>query len=143
MHSTDRLKYHLRTTPHCLHGLRVTVGEAYVYGSGTKRTGRRGHVGLPPVRMIGPQNATPAQRKASLEGRECTAQELRDELYAAAAVYDVHAWPGDLPDHLGDSAQAIESPLTAHRPQHADLPRDIPILPEASHRDSFRHTADG
>ena len=93
MHSTDRLKYHLRTTPTCLHGLRVTVGEAYVYGSGTKRTGRRGHVGLPPLRMIGPQNATPAQRAAALQHRECTPQELAQELYAAAAVHDVYQWP--------------------------------------------------
>ena len=93
MHSTDRLKYHLRTTPLCLHGLRVTVGEAYVYGTGTKRTGRRGHVGLPPARMVGPRSATPAQRLASLENRECTEQELRQELYAAAAVHNVFEWP--------------------------------------------------
>ncbi|OLP97834.1 hypothetical protein AK812_SmicGene19789 [Symbiodinium microadriaticum] len=94
MHSTDRLKYHLRTTPRsCLHGLRVTVGESYVYGTGTKRTGRRGHVGLPPTRMVGPRNATPAQRLASLEQRVCSEHELRQELYAAAAVYDVYEWP--------------------------------------------------
>ena len=61
MRSTDRLKYHLRTTRHCLHGLRVTVGLAYEYGSGTKRGGRRGHVGLPSSRLPGPLNATPAQ----------------------------------------------------------------------------------
>ena len=93
MHSTDRLKYHLRTTPSCLHGLRVTVGEAYVYGSGTKRSGRRGHVGLPPTRMIGPLNATPAQRVAALQNRACTQQELTQELFAAAAVHDVYQWP--------------------------------------------------
>ena len=93
MHSTDRLKYHLRTTSSCLHGLRVTVGESYVCGSGTKRSGRRGHVGLPPTRMIGPQNATPAQRVAALQNRACTQQELTQELFSAAAVYDVYQWP--------------------------------------------------
>ena len=107
MHSTDRLKYHLRTTPMCLHGLRVTVGEAYVYGTGTKRTGRRGHVGLPPTRMVGPRNATPAQRLAALEHRECSDQELRDELYAATAVYDVYAWPGVPGD--ANHADAVDS----------------------------------
>ena len=75
-HSTDRLKYHLRHASQCLHGLRIVVGSAYIYGSGTKRKGRRGHVGLPPVRVAGPINATPAQRRAALEGRICTEHEL-------------------------------------------------------------------
>ncbi|CAE7208415.1 unnamed protein product, partial [Symbiodinium microadriaticum] len=36
-HSTDRLKYHLKVSPACVHGLRVTTGEVYERGTGTKR----------------------------------------------------------------------------------------------------------
>ena len=92
-HSTDRLTYHLRTTPNCLHGLRVTVGHAYTYGSGTKRSGARGHRGLPPTRLPGPLNATPAQRAAAAEGRAADEQELQRELQAAAGVSNVFSWP--------------------------------------------------
>ena len=140
MHSTDRLKYHLRTTPGCLHGLRVTVGEAYVYGSGTKRSGRRGHVGLPPTRMIGPQNATPAQRVAALQNRACTQQELTQELFAAAAVYDVYQWPvtgpseGESPrgpaSQRGSSTTADINHLHSaqvNRRRDADLHTDSPL----------------
>ena len=86
MHSTDRLKYHLRTTPACLHGLRVSVGEVYAYGTGTKRTGQRQHRGLPALRLPGPINATPAQRKAAAEGRPCTPEELVEELRSRLGV---------------------------------------------------------
>ena len=93
MHSTDRLKYHLRTTPVCLHGLRVTVGEVYEYGTGTKRTGQRQHRGLPALRLPGPINATPAQRKAAAEGRPCTAEELVYELRSRLGVSSADEWP--------------------------------------------------
>ena len=43
--------------------------------------------------MIGPRNATPAQRVAALQNRACTQQELTQELFAATAVYDVYQWP--------------------------------------------------
>ena len=95
MHSTDRLKYHLRTTPACLHGLRVQVGEVYSYGTGTKRSGQRRHVGMPAVRLPGPLNATPAQRAAALEGRVCTDAELADELRRTTGASRVDEWPDD------------------------------------------------
>ncbi|CAE7771673.1 unnamed protein product [Symbiodinium sp. CCMP2592] len=63
--SSDRLKHHLQTQRSCLHGLRVTVGPVYQYGSGTKRSGRASHRGVPPQRICGPCNATPAQRRAA------------------------------------------------------------------------------
>ena len=115
MHSTDRLKYHLRTTAACLHGLRVQVGEVYTYGTGTKRVGRRRHVGLPALRLPGPLNATPAQRLAALEGRVCTAQELADELRAATGATDVHAWPA------AESTSPVPSPPASVEPS-APLP---------------------
>ena len=96
-HSTDRLKYHLSRGPHRLHGLRVTVGQVYEYGSGTKRTGARQHRGMPPVRLAGPLNATPAQRAAAAEGRACTERELSDELFRVAGTRDVFSWPEPLP----------------------------------------------
>ena len=93
-HSTDRLKYHLRVHPDCVHGLRVTVGEAYVYGSGTKRARPRAHRGLPAFRLCGPLNATPAQRIAALEGRRCTPAELAEELRQVTGATNVYSWPG-------------------------------------------------
>ncbi|CAE7876172.1 unnamed protein product [Symbiodinium microadriaticum] len=92
-HSTDRLKYHLKVSPACVHGLRVTVGEVYARGSGTKRSGPRAHRGLPPVRLIGPLNATPAQRAAALEGRTCSRSDLDHELFAATGATAVYEWP--------------------------------------------------
>ena len=92
-YSTDRLKYHLSRSPLCLHGLRVQVGHSYTYGSGTKRSGARGHRGLAPLRLPGPVNATPAQRHAASEGRLATTQELRQELLQATGVTDVYQWP--------------------------------------------------
>ena len=91
-HSTDRLKYHLRQSQVCLHGLRVTVGPCYTYGTGTKRTGARGHRGLPAVRLHGPLNATPIQRQAAAEGRTASAQELSDELHQVAGVRNPYLW---------------------------------------------------
>ena len=102
-HSTDRLKYHLRTSPLCVHGLRVVVGPLYVPGTGTKRSGPRIHRGLPPLRMPGPVNATPAQRQASLEGRHCEERELRDELQRATGSEDVYRWPQDSRPAVADS----------------------------------------
>ena len=92
-HTTDRLKYHLRVSPACVHGLRVTVGETYIYGSGTKRSGQRTHRGLPSFRLPGPINATPAQRRASLENRVCSEADLAAELHAATGSADVFQWP--------------------------------------------------
>ncbi|CAE7467803.1 unnamed protein product, partial [Symbiodinium sp. CCMP2592] len=78
-HSSDRLKYHLQTQRSCLHGLRVTVGPVYQYGSGTKRKGRAAHRGVPPQRLCGPCNATPVQRRADRLGVPATAAELQAE----------------------------------------------------------------
>ena len=100
MHSTDRLKYHLRTTPACLHGLRVSVGEVYAYGTGTKRTGQRQHRGLPAL------NATPAQRKAAAEGRPCTTDELAEELRSLLGVSSAHEWPTRTSTACDDGGQA-------------------------------------
>ena len=85
-------KYHLSRTPACLHGLRVVTGTVYSYGSGTKRTGERQHRGIPPQRLPGPLNATPAQRLAAAEGRVCTAGELSAELLRVTGSDDVYRW---------------------------------------------------
>ena len=113
-HSTDRLKYHLRSCASCMHGLRVVVGQVYSYGTGTKRTGTRQHRGLPPTRLPGPINATAAQRRATLEGRQCTPQELQQELFQSTGATDVYSWPPLIPDADGeqvtDHAQSTNSP---------------------------------
>ena len=97
-HSTDRLKYHLGRSPSCMHGLRVVVGMVYVYGTGTtKRSGTRLHRGLPPLRLTGPLNASPAQRVAAAQGRECTQEELQRELFLATGGTDVYLWPDSPP----------------------------------------------
>ena len=107
--STDRLKYHLRTARRCMHGLRVTVGAVYEYGSVSKRQGQRGHRGLPPTRLIGPTNATPAERHAAAAGRVCTEDELTGELVAAVGVRTPWEWPNPLlPDRVGDDAPVPE-----------------------------------
>ena len=79
-HNTDRLRYHLLHSPACEHGLRCVVGPVYEYGTGSKRRGRNGHPRAPVYRLSGPLNASPAQRRAALEGRVCTADELAEEL---------------------------------------------------------------
>ncbi|CAE7836107.1 unnamed protein product [Symbiodinium sp. CCMP2592] len=99
MHSTDRLKYHLRTNPSCVHGLRVTVGEVYEYGIGTRRGGPRGHRGVPAIRLPGPLNATPAQRRAAEAGRACSVAELATELRQVVGAAHVYDWP-PLPEPL-------------------------------------------
>ena len=75
-HSTDRLKYHLRRSPSCVHGLRVTVGRSYIYGSGSKRRGVQQHRGLPPFSCRGlamphPHSAAHLWRAESLLQRSC------------------------------------------------------------------------
>ena len=127
-HTTDRHKYHLRVSPACVHGLRVTVGEAYVYGSGTKRSGQRAHRGLPSYRLPGPVNATPAQRQAAAENRTCSAEDLAAELQAVTGATDVFQWPTDirsvgrvslatlLPDN---SMEPVPAPISA--PAHTGL----------------------
>ena len=79
-HNTDRLRYHILHSPACEHGLRCVVGPVYEYGTGSKRRGRKGHPRAPVIRVPGPMNASPAQRQAASEGRDCTAAELADEL---------------------------------------------------------------
>ena len=101
-HSTDRLKYHLSRSASCVHGLRVVVGPVYTYGTGTKRTGVRHHRGLPPIRLPGPLNATAAQRRAALEGRQCTPEELHRELVHCTGATDVFSWPPLLPEAATD-----------------------------------------
>ena len=61
--------------------------------TGTKRTGQRQHRGLPALRLPGPLNATPAQRKAAAEGRPCTDDELAEELRSRLGVSSIHEWP--------------------------------------------------
>ena len=112
MHSTDRLKYHLRTTPACLHGLRVSVGEVYAYGTGTKRTGQRQHRGLPALRLPGPINATPAQRKAAAEGRPCTPEELVEELRSRLGVSSANEWPTGPAREADVQAPGVLTPLS-------------------------------
>ena len=90
--STDRLKYHLRTTPLCMHGLRVVVGASYSYGTGSKRVGAGGHRGVPPQRLPGPLNATPAERRAAAELRHISDEERSAELFQTVGVRDVYQW---------------------------------------------------
>ena len=106
-HNTDRLRYHLLHSPACEHGLRCVVGPVYEYGTGSKRRGRKGHPRAPVYRLSGPLNASPAQRRAALEGRVCTADELAEELARLA--------PG--PDF---SSEARSSPVVP-RPDTPDL----------------------
>ena len=111
-HSTDRLKYHLRRCASCMHGLRVVVGQVYSYGTGTKRTGARQHRGLPPTRLPGPLNATAAQRRAALEGRQCTPQELQHELVQVTGATDVYSWPPLLPEPDGERVPESNRPAS-------------------------------
>ncbi|CAE7561041.1 unnamed protein product [Symbiodinium sp. CCMP2592] len=106
-HSSDRLKYHLQTQRPCLHGLRVTVGPVYQYGSGTKRKGRAAHRGVPPQRLCGPCNATPVQRRAARLGVPVTEAELQEEWDAvqrSPALSDLV--PGNLHRVAAGSASA-------------------------------------
>ncbi|CAE7253370.1 unnamed protein product, partial [Symbiodinium sp. CCMP2592] len=114
-HSTDRLKYHLKVTPACMHGLRVTVGQAYVYGTGTKRSGARGHRGLPATRLPGPINATPAQRAASLAEIPCTEDDLCQERQAIVGTHELYSWPED-PAPLADVLPADTTDVSARGP---------------------------
>ena len=74
-----------------MHGLRVTVGEVYTCGSGTKRVGRRGHRGLPPLRLAGPLNATPAQRLASIEGVSAPPKSRRCFRFSKPSTWEAQA----------------------------------------------------
>ncbi|CAE7362809.1 PTAC2 [Symbiodinium sp. CCMP2592] len=122
-HSTDRLKYHLKTSPACLHGLRVVVGPAYIYGTGTKRKGPRCHRGLPATRLPGPINATPAQRAAAEQARECTEDELRLERLLHLGVTEVDDWPDNALDHFDQGASgSLPAPGTDVRPNDAHAP---------------------
>ncbi|CAE7234406.1 unnamed protein product [Symbiodinium sp. CCMP2592] len=110
-HSSDRLKYHLQSHRACLHGLRVTVGPVYQYGSGTKRKGRTAHRGVPPQRLCGPCNATPAQRRAADLGLPADEEELQQEWDAvqrSPALSDLV--PGNLQRAAAGSSLAAPTP---------------------------------
>ncbi|CAE7237244.1 unnamed protein product [Symbiodinium sp. CCMP2592] len=110
-HSSDRLKYHLQSHRACLHGLRVTVGPVYQYGSGTKRRGRTAHRGVPPQRLCGPCNATPAQRRAADLGLPADEEELQQEWDTAQrspALSDLV--PGNLQRAVTGSSIAAPTP---------------------------------
>ncbi|CAE7903084.1 unnamed protein product [Symbiodinium microadriaticum] len=110
-HNTDRLRYHLLHSPACEHGLRCVVGPVYEYGSGTKRSGKKGHPRAPLLRVAGPLNATPAQRLAAAEGRVCSARELEDELNRIA--------PGPSFASEARSANVIPRPASVTTPELA------------------------
>ncbi|CAE7228119.1 Ank2 [Symbiodinium sp. CCMP2592] len=108
--SSDRLKHHLQTQRSCLHGLRVTVGPVYQYGSGTKRSGRASHRGVPPQRICGPCNATPAQRRAAdlgVPADDAALQAEWDAVQRSPALSDLV--PGNLhrPSSLSPSDDAF------------------------------------
>ena len=124
MHSLDRLKYHLKVSPACVHGLRVTVGTIYQYGSGTKRSGRRQHRGLPPLRLSGPLNATPAQREAASANRECTEEELRAELYRATGAQHPLDWPRP-GTNTEEVSRSTISPTDATAAEIASVPSSL------------------
>jgi len=131
-HSTDRLKYHLRTTPGCVHGLRVVVGESYEYGTGTKRTGARAHRGLPAIRLPGPLNATPAQRRAAAAGRACEDDALREELQrktGATCVYDWPASPAAASPGVDNPGAPVEGELTATAAAPSSVSRWFTLVP--------------
>ena len=107
--STDRLKYHLRTSRACIRGLRVVVGESYEYGSGTKRSGSRPHRGLPPQRRQGPLNATPLQRASALVGRIPSEDELHAEFQHIVGADDEYSWP-PLQSADATSSQVLPAP---------------------------------
>ena len=114
-HNTDRLRYHLLHSPLCEHGLRCVVGPVYTYGSGSKRRGRRGHLRAPVGRVPGPINASPAQRKAALEGRICTDAELAEELDRLA--------PGPSFSSSARSSQVMPRAAPSDRPPSSSLSR--------------------
>ena len=118
--STDRLKYHLRRSSECLHGLRVTVGECYSYGTGSRRTGLRGHRGFPPIRLPGPINATPAQRAASLRGRQATPEELSQELFHVTGSRLASQWPSAEPPPSLDVRPSPSVVCCSREPSQAD-----------------------
>ncbi|CAE7776013.1 unnamed protein product [Symbiodinium sp. CCMP2592] len=139
--STDRLKYHLKTTPACMHGLRVVVGHAYEYGTGTKRRGPGRHRRLPALRLPGPLNATPAQRAAAAAGRLCTEDELRQERLLLLGSADVYAWPSaevpaddvlQVAPQLQDGPDGTGSTTTAEQPKPPQVrPRWLRFQTEA------------
>ncbi|CAE7355925.1 unnamed protein product [Symbiodinium sp. CCMP2592] len=115
--SSDRLKHHLQTQRSCLHGLRVTVGPVYQYGSGTKRSGRASHRGVPPQRICGPCNATPAQRRAAdlgVPADDAALQAEWDAVQRSPALSDLV--PGNLhrPSSLSPSDDAFGVQQACH-----------------------------
>ncbi|CAE7558547.1 unnamed protein product [Symbiodinium sp. CCMP2592] len=115
--SSDRLKHHLQTQRSCLHGLRVTVGPVYQYGSGTKRSGRASHRGVPPQRICGPCNATPAQRRAAdlgVPADDAALQAEWDAVQRSPALSDLV--PGNLhrPSPLSPSDDVFGAQQACH-----------------------------
>ncbi|CAE7401593.1 set10 [Symbiodinium microadriaticum] len=49
------------------------------------------------IQLTGPLNASPAQRVAAAQGRECTQEELQRELFLATGGTDVYLWPDSPP----------------------------------------------
>ena len=127
-HNTDRLKYHLLHSPACEHGLRCVVGPVYEYGSGSKRTGKKGHPRVPLCRIAGPLNASPAQRLAALEGRECSEQELLEELGRLS--------PGPSFSSSARSTNVIPRPQQEAPPSSAAIPSPVP--PQGASCDALR-----
>ena len=119
-HNSDRLRYHLQHSASCEHGLRCVVGPVYTYGSGTKRSGKKGHLRAPVYRLAGPINATPAQRRASLDGRACSQDELDEELQRLA--------PGPGFATSARSTAVIPRPCPSASTPHSEQPRE-PAVP--------------
>ena len=96
------------------------VGPVYTYGSGTKRSGKKGHLRAPVYRLAGPINATPAQRRASLDGRACSQDELDEELQRLA--------PGPGFATSARSTAVIPRPCPSASTPHSEQPRE-PTVP--------------
>ncbi|CAE7293312.1 unnamed protein product [Symbiodinium sp. CCMP2592] len=149
-HSSDRLKYHLQSHRACLHGLRVTVGPVYQYGSGTKRKGRTAHRGVPPQRLCGPCNATPAQRRAEDLGLPADEEELQQEWDAvqrSPALSDLV--PGNLQRAAAGSSLAAPTlaelgfPFATAPVSEPSLSRIAPPLPSVGSLPPWLSFVDG
>ncbi|CAE7248224.1 unnamed protein product [Symbiodinium sp. CCMP2592] len=138
--SSDRLKHHLQTQRSCLHGLRVTVGPVYQYGSGTKRSGRASHRGVPPQRICGPCNATPVQRRAAdlgVPADDAALQAEWDAVQRSPALSDLV--PGNL--HRPSTLPPIDDDSGARQACHISAARGSSPTPSVSQH-SRSSTAD-
>ena len=139
-HNTDRLRYHLLHSPACEHGLRCVVGPVYEYGSGSKRSGKKGHPRAPLLRVVGPINATPAQRLAAAEGRACSERELAEELQrlAPGPAFSSAARSGSVLPRPGSETS---TDISASRPPQLPHPAGAigPALAAPALPSVFRH----